>query len=85
MNELGGNKPADRIEMVFAEEMASGLPMDNSSKFIFIADSSADGNPRAALNRTFTFSSISRFTVSLILFILYTEYNIRFFYIKLDF
>jgi TonB-dependent SusC/RagA subfamily outer membrane receptor len=43
LNELGGNKPADRIEMVFAEEMASGLPMDNSSKFIFIADSSALG------------------------------------------
>ena len=43
LNELGGNKPADRIEMVFAEEMASGFPMDNSSKFIFIADSSAPG------------------------------------------
>ena len=43
LNELGGYKPADRIEMVFAEEMASGLPMDNSSKFIFIADSSAPG------------------------------------------
>jgi TonB-dependent SusC/RagA subfamily outer membrane receptor len=43
LNELGGNKPTDRIEMVFAEEMASGFPMDNSSKFIFIADSSAPG------------------------------------------
>jgi TonB-dependent SusC/RagA subfamily outer membrane receptor len=43
LNELGGNKPADRIEMVFAEEIASGFPMDNSSKFIFIADSSAPG------------------------------------------
>ena len=43
LNELGGNKPEDRIEMVLAGAMASGLPMDKSSKFIFIADSSAPG------------------------------------------
>jgi hypothetical protein len=45
LSELGGNKPKDRIEMVFAEEMvlsdpkASRLPMDKSSKLIFEADS----------------------------------------------
>ena len=43
LNELGGNKPADRIELVLANTMGSGLPMDNSSNFIFIADSSAPG------------------------------------------
>jgi TonB-dependent SusC/RagA subfamily outer membrane receptor len=43
LNELGGNKPADRIELVLANTLASGLPMDNSSNFIFIADSSAPG------------------------------------------
>ena len=43
LNELGGNKPADRIELVLANTMGSGLPMDNSSKFIFISDSSAGG------------------------------------------
>jgi TonB-dependent SusC/RagA subfamily outer membrane receptor len=43
LSELGGNKPADRIELIVADAMASGLPMDNSSKFIFIADSSAPG------------------------------------------
>jgi hypothetical protein len=43
LNELGGNKPAEHIELILANAMASGLPMDNSSKFIFIADSSADG------------------------------------------
>ncbi len=42
LNELGGNKPAEHIELILANAMASGLPMDNSSKFIFIADSSAD-------------------------------------------
>jgi TonB-dependent SusC/RagA subfamily outer membrane receptor len=41
LSELGGNKPADRIELMIADAMASGLPMDNSSEFIFIADSSA--------------------------------------------
>ena len=43
LNELGGNKPAERIEVILENAMASGLPMDNSSKFIFISDSSADG------------------------------------------
>jgi TonB-dependent SusC/RagA subfamily outer membrane receptor len=43
LNELGENKPADRIELVLANTLASGLPMDNSSNFIFIADSSAPG------------------------------------------
>ena len=43
LNELGGNKPADRIELVLANTLASGLPMDNSSNFILIADSSAPG------------------------------------------
>jgi TonB-dependent SusC/RagA subfamily outer membrane receptor len=43
LSELGGNKPADQIELMKAYAMASGLPMDNSSKFIFIADTSASG------------------------------------------
>jgi TonB-dependent SusC/RagA subfamily outer membrane receptor len=43
LSELGGNKPADRIELMIADGMVSGLPMDNSSKYIFIADSSAPG------------------------------------------
>jgi TonB-dependent SusC/RagA subfamily outer membrane receptor len=43
LSELGGNKPADRIELMIADAMVSGLPMDNSSKYIFIADSSAPG------------------------------------------
>jgi TonB-dependent SusC/RagA subfamily outer membrane receptor len=43
LSELGGNKPADRIELIIADGMVSGLPMDNSSKYIFIADSSAPG------------------------------------------
>lgn len=43
LSELGGNKPADRIELMKAYALASGLPMDKSSEFIFIADSSADG------------------------------------------
>jgi hypothetical protein len=43
LSELGGNKPADRLEMILADAMVSGLPLDNSSKFIFIADSSAPG------------------------------------------
>jgi len=43
LNELGGNKPADRIELILENTMASELPMDKSNKFIFIADSSADG------------------------------------------
>lgn len=43
LSELGGNKPADRIELMIADAMASRLPIDKSSKFIFIADSSAPG------------------------------------------
>lgn len=43
LSELGGNKPADQIELMKAYALASGLPMDKSSEFIFIADSSADG------------------------------------------
>ena len=43
LSELGGNKTADQIELMKAYAMASGLPMDNSSKFIFIADTSASG------------------------------------------
>jgi TonB-dependent SusC/RagA subfamily outer membrane receptor len=43
LSELGGNKPADQIELMKAYALASGLPMDKSSEFIFIADSSTDG------------------------------------------
>jgi hypothetical protein len=43
LNELGGNKPAEHIELILENAMGSGLPMDNLNKFIFIADSSADG------------------------------------------
>jgi TonB-dependent SusC/RagA subfamily outer membrane receptor len=43
LNELGGNKPADRIEIFMADEMVSGQKNQDVENFIFIADSSVLG------------------------------------------
>lgn len=41
LSELGGNKAADRFELIMADSMAMGQPINGAKKFIFIAEGNA--------------------------------------------